>query len=128
VKEYREKLKNDPKYKYLMNPADLEKQVGKLIPLPKLPGNISVPKGFEPPASLEYFLLSKQRFDILKEIIDWSRSPNPMKDFGLTFSGPSGLGKSALGMLHVTYAFMNDWLVLPVVCSEVFKNNLTQSV
>lgn len=124
MKEYREKLKNDPKYRYLMSPADLEKQVGKLIPLPKLPGKISVPKGFESPESLEYFLLSKQRFDILKEMIDWSRSPTPMENFGLTFSGPSGLGKSALGLLHVAYSFMNDWLVLPVVCSEL-QNNLT---
>lgn len=94
--------------------AELEKHVGKLISLPPLPETIGNPKGFGYEEK-EFFLLSKQRFSILKEMIDWNKLPLISKPFGLTFSGPSGLGKSALGLLHVVYGFVNEWIVIPVV-------------
>ncbi len=87
--------------------------VPQLISLPKLPG-VSSPKGFNSSTSFQFFLLSKQRFEIVEEVDDFLHS-REFESAGLVPTGPHGVGKSAIGLLLASYAFLNRHVLIYIV-------------
>lgn len=87
--------------------SSLEKQIGKFIPLPIFGGKESpfVPKDFD---TKENFFLSKQRFQIFKEVVKESSA-------GLLFVGPHGVGKSYLTYFIASYAWINKFPLIYIV-------------
>ncbi|KAF0978059.1 hypothetical protein FDP41_002574 [Naegleria fowleri] len=110
ISEQLRKERTNPKYDYLRNLHDptnmekLEKLIGTNIQLPIFQeyGDL-VPKNFDPTAK---YLLTRQRFDILKKVVAGAE--------GFVFSGPHGVSKSYTLYLIAAYAFVNSIPVLYV--------------
>eukprot|EP01124_Arcella_intermedia_P019090 TRINITY_DN2622_c0_g1_i4.p1 TRINITY_DN2622_c0_g1~~TRINITY_DN2622_c0_g1_i4.p1 ORF type:complete len:613 (-),score=78.21 TRINITY_DN2622_c0_g1_i4:89-1927(-) len=112
-------IRNDPKWNYLRSNEELKKRVGDFISLPLLPIK-SMPKGFQP-ANLTEFLLTRQRLQILDEVIeavDKGKLASP-SDNGLCLSGPHGVGKSGLNYLLASVAYVRGWFLQYIpLCGE----------
>jgi len=123
-------LKQDERYKILCSKSELEKNIGKLIPLPPLYKSIEfrLPKGFEDTTSWSSFLLSEGRYKILKEMMDLVDGTTKLVGAaGIVPSGPHGMGKSALGLLIAIYAFMNEQILIYIPsCMEWLEGDEKQ--
>ncbi len=93
----------------------LKSRIGTVIELPRLP---SSPKGFENEDFYSHYLLTKQRFDLLKEYADFVRKKASYG--GFVPSGPYGIGKSGIGYLLANYAFANSHFLVYIVSTENF--------
>ncbi|EFC43138.1 predicted protein [Naegleria gruberi] len=131
ISEGLRKERTNAKYDYLRNLHDptnmkkLENFIGTYIDLPvfgKEDSDLS-PKDFDPN---DKFLLTQQRFDILKKVVNGST--------GLVLSGPHGISKSYTLYLIAAYAFVNSipalyvpkcrsWLSTFNIDKEVGANN-----
>jgi hypothetical protein len=102
----------------------MAENIGKLIKLPQLP-NVSSPKGFEAPSSMNSFLLSKERFSLYEEIEDFVSGKSKIdQSAGFVPSGPHGMGKSGIGLLLSCYAFVNGHILIYIPkCSEWLAPN-----
>src|SRR5690349_8637830 len=104
-------LCSDPKFNILCDKRRMEKReadgsfVPQIISIPPLPG-VSMPKGFECSTSRKYFLLSKEGYELCMEVDDLigKKSVHHNKSAGFVLSGPSGIGKSGIGLLLASYA------------------------
>eukprot|EP01124_Arcella_intermedia_P019091 TRINITY_DN2622_c0_g1_i5.p1 TRINITY_DN2622_c0_g1~~TRINITY_DN2622_c0_g1_i5.p1 ORF type:complete len:613 (-),score=64.14 TRINITY_DN2622_c0_g1_i5:81-1919(-) len=108
---YSTRIRDDPKWNHLRCNEELKNHVGRFIPLPQLPSK-HLPKGYQP-ADLNQFLLTKQRLQILNEVIDAvDKGERPSySDNGLCLSGPHGVGKSGLNYLLASVAYVRGWFL-----------------
>ncbi len=72
VEKLRTEFNDNPQYKILANMEELKNRVGEIIQLPPIPIS-TYPKGFEKYSSRHSYLLTKQRFHLLKEVDDFFR-------------------------------------------------------
>ena len=130
----RDSLRKDPRYEMLYNKAKREMLVhgkdkdGKetfipqLLSLPALPilfGAEFAPKGYRDKEAYENFLLTKDRYRILKELENFILGQTgEIADAGITPSGPHGIGKSGIGLLLACYAFLNNHFLVYIVHSS----------
>ncbi|KAG2372842.1 hypothetical protein C9374_013122 [Naegleria lovaniensis] len=109
ISEDLRKERENPRYDYLRNLHDptnmkkLEKLIGTFIDLPVLgtKDRELSPTAFNPNAK---YLLTQQRFDVLKTLVNGST--------GMVLSGPYGSSKSYTLYLIAAYAFVNSFPVL----------------
>jgi len=105
ISEVLKKKRTHERYNHLRNLHDptnmnkLQTLIGTFIDLPVFGYEESdlVPNEFDPKAK---YLLTQQRFEILKEVVDGSR--------GMVLSGPRGVSKSYTLYLIAAYAFVNS--------------------
>jgi hypothetical protein len=91
----------------------LGKKIGQIIQLPLLAEY--APKGFDKETAIPHYLLTKQRFELCRELIDFSKKKPPSFDGGFVPSGPHGVGKSSIGLLLANYAFVNGHYLVYIV-------------
>ncbi len=89
----------------------MKKRIGQIVSLPRLP---LVPKGFEDTRTTESFLLTQQRFDLYKEMEEFTKNKT-LSAGGFVPSGPHGIGKSSIGYLLACYAFANNHFLVYIV-------------
>jgi hypothetical protein len=104
------------KYSKTISLDDLGKKIGTIIQLPSLPNQ--PPKGFENPQTIQHFLLTKQRFKLCQELADFAAGKTWSAAGGFVPSGPHGIGKSSIGLLLASFAFVNEHYLIYIVISN----------
>ena len=93
-------------------------QLISLPPFSTLFGATYAPKGYESKKKYENFLLTKERFNILKEMDNCTLGLTKSFCWGFALSGPHGIGNSGIGLLLACYAFLNNHFLVYIVHSS----------
>ena len=129
LKLLRDSLRKNPKYEILYTKIKRKmlihgKKYGEtitpqLLSLPqlsKLFGEEFAPKGFENSETFNNFLLTEDRYHMLKQVENIiSGLTEEIGNAGFILSGPFGIGKSSVGLLLACYAFLNNHFLVYIV-------------